>query len=188
MAMDVDATQLLLEVNGGNRASLDVLFQQVYDELRGIAQRRLRHYRPGVTLETTALVHEAYLRLIDQSRVQPRDRSHFLALASRAMRFFLVDYTRSISAQKRGGGDAKIPISAVQLAVEDRTPDLLVLNDALGRLSTVSERLAQVVECRFFGGLSFEEIGTAVGCSVPTVKRDWQRARAWLHHYMEATT
>lgn len=168
------------------REILDELFALAYDELRRAAHFRLRGQRVGETLSTTVLVHEAYVRLADQGRARAVDRAHFLALASRAMRFVLVDHVRARRAAKRGGAAERIPIDEVQLLAEGREPDLLALDEALDRLSAFSPRLGRLVECRFFGGLSYEEIAEVAGISVPTVKRDWVRARAWLLHEMDS--
>jgi RNA polymerase sigma factor (TIGR02999 family) len=186
MAGTESATQLLLDARTGRREAVDSLFVHLYDELRAIAHQRLRRQRPGETLNTTALVHEAYLRLIDQTRVGSADRAHFLALASRAMRFALIDYARSRTAQKRGGAGVDLPLDAVHLVADERAADLMVLNEALEQLTRASERLGRLVEYRFFGGLSYEEIAEITGQSVPTLKRDWTRARAWLYRAMQA--
>ena len=179
-------TELLRRSREGDAEAVDRLVPLVYGELRAIAHRQLRIERSGHTLGTTALVHEAYLRLVDQSRAEFADRAHFLALASRAMRFVLIDYVRSRTAQKRGGADEPIPIDSIEVATESSSADLLALNEALERLAQYSPRLAQLVEYRFFGGLTFEEIAEATGLSVPTVKRDWARARTWLFQVMQA--
>ena len=181
-----EITQLLNLVQNGSTEAENALYDAVYDELRRIAQQRLARNRPGETLNTTALVHEAYLRLVDQAQAGQNDRSHFFALASRAMRFILIDYARKRTAEKRGGNQKDIPLSAIQLGREERTADLLTLNDALDRLTAYSERLGQLVEYRFFGGMTYEEIAEITGWSLPTVKRDWQRARAWLYRAMQA--
>ena len=186
MADQIDTTQLLRDARDGDREAFDRLFGHVYEELRRIAHHRLRRHRRGETLSTTALVHEAYLRLVDQNGAEARDRPHFFALASRAMRFILVDYARARLAKKRGGGAADVPLEAVQIAADERAADVLSLHDALEELAGRNERLSRMVEYRFFGGLSYEEIAEVVGCSVPTVKRDWGRARAWLYHSMRA--
>jgi RNA polymerase sigma factor (TIGR02999 family) len=185
--MPADTTQLLLTARTGDRAAMDRLFARVYDELRLIARERLRRFRPGETLNTTGLVHETYLKLVNPSLVSAKDRAHFLALASRAMRFVLIDHARAQQARKRGGGHAVMPLDGTELAVGDRPPDLLAVDRALDRLRTVSERQSQIVEYRFFGGLSYEEIGEATGRSVSTVKRDWVRARTWLYTYLQET-
>jgi RNA polymerase sigma factor (TIGR02999 family) len=185
MTAEPDTTQLLLDARAGNRAAFDRLFSHVYDALREIAHQRLLKHRPGETLDTTALVHEAYLRLVDQTRAEWRDRAHFFALASRAMRFVLVDYARARTAAKRGGREPDVPLDAVQVAADERATDLVALAEALEGLTGVSPRLGEVVDYRFFGGLTFEEIAEATGMSVPTVKRDWARARAWLYRTMQ---
>ncbi|HEX6070077.1 MAG TPA: sigma-70 family RNA polymerase sigma factor [Longimicrobiaceae bacterium] len=184
MSSQLNTTQLLRDVRDGSRTAFDDLYAHVYEDLRRAAHQRLGRYRSGQTLNTTALVHEAYLRLVDQSEMQWEDRAHFLALASRAMRFILIDHVRSRTAQKRGGADEAVPLEAVQVAVEEQSADLLALNEALEALAAHSSRLAQLVEYRFFGGLTYEEIAEVTGMSVPTVKRDWARARAWLFRAM----
>ena len=160
---------------------LDDVFPAVYEELRRVAHRHLRGERPGHTLGTTALVHEAYLELAKLDHVRWPGHAYVLAAASRAMRRILVDWAVARRAQKRGGGVAAEPLDdAVAMAVE-RGDDLLALDEALDRLTAVSERSARVVECRFFGGMSVEETAEALGTSPATVKRDWTTARAWLN-------
>jgi RNA polymerase sigma factor (TIGR02999 family) len=179
-------TQLLLRVREGSREAFDSLFARTYDELRRLARRRLRGFQPGQTLDTTGLVHEAYLALVDQSRIELADRAHFLALASRALRFILINRAESRRAAKRGSGLAPVPLDDVDAAAGGMDPEaLLALNEALDRLAAYDERLARLVECRFFGGLSYQEIAEATGLSVPTVKRDWTRAQGWLHRLLE---
>ena len=187
MSSPSETTRLLHAARAGDRQAFDRLYEHVYDELREIAHRRLLRHRGRETLNTTALVHEAYLRVADQGGTNWQDRSHFLALASRAMRFVLVDYARSRLAAKRGGGAAGVPIDDLQIAAEESSADLLALHEALQRLAGFSERLSCVVEYRFFGGLTFEEIAQVTGASVPTVKRDWSRARAWLWEALGTT-
>jgi RNA polymerase sigma factor (TIGR02999 family) len=185
MSAQPDTLSLLRARRSGDESVVDALFARMYGELRQIAHQRLRSFRPGETLNTTALVHEAYVKLIDQGRADPQDRAHFLALASRAMRFVLVDYARSRSAAKRGGPVQPVSLDDVQVAGDEGAEDLLQLNRALERLAQADERLAQVIELRFFGHLSHDEIAEATGRSVPTVKRDWTRARAWLFREMQ---
>jgi RNA polymerase sigma factor (TIGR02999 family) len=180
-----DTLALLRAGASGDEAVVAALFARLYDELRQIAHHRLRGFRPGETLNTTALVHEAYVRLVDPGRAQPADRAHFLALASRAMRYVLVDHARAKSAAKRGGGADAVSLDDAHVAADDRAFRLLHVHDALTGLAEASPRLAQVVELRFFGGLSHEEVAAVTGRSVPTVKRDWTRARAWLHRAMQ---
>lgn len=188
MALNQESvTQLLHDARSGNQSALEKVYPVVYDELRRIAHQRLSKHRPGKTLNTTALVHEAYIKLVDQTRAQWNDRAHFFALASRAMRFILIDYARRRTAAKRGGPEANIPLSAVQVAAEERTADLLALDEALNTLAEANERLSQLVEYRFFGGLTYEEIAEVTEWSVPTIKRDWRRARAWLYRAMQET-
>jgi RNA polymerase sigma factor (TIGR02999 family) len=181
-----DSTQLLLKARTGDRAAFDRLFAQVYEELRRIAHQRLQRHRPGETLNTTGLVHEVYLRLIDRTRLELHDREHFLALASRAMRFILVNHAEARAAQKRGSGRAPIPLERVQVAAEGQSMDLLALHQALERLGGYDARLGQLVELRFFGGLTYDEIAEVRGVSVPTVRRDWTRAKGWLYRFMES--
>ncbi len=170
--------------------SIDGLVALTYEELRLIARRHLaRGRRIGVktgTLGTTALVNEAYLKLVDPANAKPRDRAHFLAIAAVAMRHILIDRARSRAARKRGGGKAAVTLDADALAGDDDPQLLLDINDALDRLAIVDPRLAQVVECRFFGGLSEEEIAEVLGVTVRTVQRDWARARMLLRRELSA--
>ena len=160
---------------------LDDVFPAVYQELRRVAHRHLRGERTGHTLDTTALVHEAYLELAKVEQLHWPGRAYMLAAASRAMRRILIDYAVARRAEKRGGGVAAEPLDdAVAMAVS-RGDDLLALDEALERLSAVNERYGRVVECRFFGGMSVEETAEALGTSPATVKRDWTLARAWLN-------
>jgi RNA polymerase sigma factor (TIGR02999 family) len=176
-----EVTQLLQGARGGDRGAFDQLLPLIYDELRAIARRQLRREQVGHTLQPTALVHDAYLKLVDQARVEWRDRAHFLGIAARAMRQVLIDYARRRGAEKRGGDAVRTKLSDQELAVEVPIGELLALNDALDRLAEVDERLRQVVEYRFFGGMADEEIAEALGVSTRTVQRDWLRARAWLY-------
>jgi RNA polymerase sigma factor (TIGR02999 family) len=178
-----DATALLHSSRAGDRRALDELFTLTYDELKRAARHRLGRIRAGETLTTTALVHEAYVRLVDQSRVEWVDRAHFLAIASRAMRFVLIDHLRARAALKRGALEEPVAIEDIQVvdAGPQTDSDLLALNEALERLGSLSPRLGQLIEYRFFGGLTHEEIAEVMGLSVRTVKRDWTRARAWLY-------
>ncbi|MEM1041124.1 MAG: sigma-70 family RNA polymerase sigma factor [Bacteroidota bacterium] len=184
-----DTTQLLLDARAGDGAALDALWPHVYGELRQIARGRLLGHRPGDTLNTTALVHEAYLRLVDGERAGWEGRAHFFALAARTMRFILVDYARARTAQKRGGAQADLRLDGLEVAdgtaTAERAADLLTLDRALDSLAGYDERLARFVEYRFFGGLTYDEIAEVAGCSVATAKRDWQRARTWLYHAMQ---
>jgi RNA polymerase sigma factor (TIGR02999 family) len=174
-------THLLLAWGQGDEAALEALMPLVYDELRKVAARHLRGQRAGHTLQTTALVNEAYLRLIDASQVQWQNRAHFFAVAAHFMRRILVDFARSRNYQKRGGGAQAVDLDDAVIVAPERGADLLALDEALTRLQALNERQAQVVELRYFGGLSEEETSEALKVSVRTVRRDWNFARVWLH-------
>lgn len=163
-----------------NRAALDALYPEVYEELRRLAHQRLRHAYSSGTLDTTALVHEVYLRLSDHTSPRWKNREHFFALASRAMRYIIIDGARAHSTRKRGANPINIPIDSIELAADECAGDLLALDEALDQLSRDDARLGQLIEYKFFGGLTYDEIAEATGMSVPTVKRDWRRARSWL--------
>ena len=175
-------TALLGRAAGGDRAAFDRAVALVYDELRGLAHAQLRRERPGHTLDTGALVHEAYLRLGDGRGPAWEGRGHFLAVAAAAMRRVLVDHARRAHAAKRGGAARPLPLDEA-LARPAALPDdrLLALDEALARLATLDPRQARVVECRYFGGLTEEETAHALGVGLRTVKRDWAKARAWLY-------
>lgn len=182
MDEQVDITGLLQELSRGRPEVLHRLMPVVYDKLRRIAHAQLRGERPGHTLDTTALVHEAYLKLIDLRQVEWRDRAHFFAMAARLMRRILIDYARAKKREKRGGGALHVPLAeALDAPVGATADDLLALDEALARLEARSERQCRVVECRCFAGLSLEETAAALGISVATVKRDWTFSRAWLN-------
>lgn len=170
---------------GGAREPLDQVVALTYQDLRAIAHRRLAAREHGGTLSTTALVHEAYLKLFDQSRGGWQDVAHFLALASVAMRHVLIDRARERSALKRGGERRRITLDDDVLAIEDQSDALLQLDDALERMAQLEPRLAQVVECRFFGGLTEEETAAALGLHVRTARRDWVKARVLLRRLLE---
>jgi len=177
-----EVTQLLQRLKDGDRDALDRLFPLVLAELRRAAGRLLVQERVGHTLQPTALVHEAYLKLAGQAGVDWQNRSHFLAVSARAMRQILVDHARKRNAAKRGGGAVHAPLTAADhVAVNLPVAELLSLNDALDRLDAVEPRLRQVVEFRFFAGMTEEEIAEALGVTPRTVQRDWVKARAWLH-------
>ena len=182
--MPEDITALLREARTGDREALDRLFPLLYDELRGVAHRRLAAERSDHTLNTTGLVHEAYIKLVDQTRVRWKDRAHFFAMAARGMRWILVDYARRHASAKRGGGLRRVPLDAADLSAQDRADTLLELNEALERLSGLDERLGKVVECRFFGGLTEEETAAALGVTSRTVRRDWLKARGLLYAWL----
>ena len=176
-----DITGLLMAWGSGDKAALDRLIPLLYQELRRLARRQMRRERQGDTLQTTALVNEAYLRLVDYERVQARDRNHFLAIAAQAMRRILVERARSRRSDKRGSNPQRISLDEVTEVAEARAADLLALDEALQALSTIDPRKAQLVELRYFGGLTIEETANVLGVSTPTVERDWHTARIWLH-------
>ena len=176
-----DATQLLAQVRDGDENAVDALFAVVYDELHGLANNCLRGRQRGNTLQPTALVHEAYLRLIRQDLSSPAaDRKHFLALAARAMRAIIVDHARARYSQKRGGGRQRVPLDDALAQFEDRCTDLLALDEALTELSEMDPRQSRIVELRFFGGLNEQEVAELLSVSLRTVEREWRFARAWL--------
>jgi RNA polymerase sigma factor (TIGR02999 family) len=185
MSSTPDATDLVIDVRIGDTNAVDRLFPVVYDELRRIAHIHLASERPDHTLSTTALVHEAYLKLVDQSRMKWQDRVHFCAIASRAMRRILIDHARQRNALKRGGREDPLRLDDVVVAINESASTLLAIDDALDRLADMDERSAKVVEYRFFGGLMEEEIAEVLGTSTRTVRRDWVKARAWLHKEMD---
>lgn len=175
-------TDLLQRASAGDASALDAAFPLVYEQLRQLAHRQLSRESPGHTLDTTSLVHEAYLRLVDQNRGQWRDRAHFMAISAMAMRRILVDHARRHGAVKRGAGVRPLQLENIDaLAVEERADMLVALDDALARLATFDARQAKVVECRFFGGLTEEETAEVMSVSARTIKRDWAKARAWLY-------
>lgn len=179
-----EVTRLLQRASEGEAGALQQVLAMLHDRLRGIAHRQLIGEGAGHTLETDGLVHEAYLRLAGLDRIQWRDRQHVLAMAARTMRRVLIDYAEQRRAHKRGGGELAVSLDEIDgaAAVVDRHADELhALDEALARLAEFSPRLAQVVECRFFVGLSIEETAEALDLSVSTVKRDWTTARAWLN-------
>jgi RNA polymerase sigma factor (TIGR02999 family) len=169
------------EPDTGRHADYDELFPLVYGELRRIAAREMRREKPGRTLQTTALVHEAYLRLIKDASLSFESRAHFLGIAARAMREILIEHARARAARKRGGGAVRLTLSDVVAPVPSPAIDVLALDEALQRLARLDERHARVVELRYFGGLSVEETAAALDLSPATVKRAWTLARAWLY-------
>ena len=179
--MHKDVTALLLEWSGGNRAALDELMPLIYGEFRQLATRALSRERPNHTLQSTALAHELYLKLIDQKRAQWRDREHFFAMASQIIRRILVDYARRLHAQRRGGLDTRITLDEALAPQQDRDLNLVELDNALEALSQIDSQQARIIELRFFGGLSIEATGRILGVSPSTVNREWNLARAWLY-------
>jgi RNA polymerase sigma factor (TIGR02999 family) len=183
-----DVTTLLLEWGGGKRQALDELMPLVYDQLRQLAARELRRERPNHTLHSTALVHEAYLKLIDQHRVQWKDREHFFAIASQAIRRILVTYARSRNASKRGGGETLLAFDESIALPGGKDLDLVRLDDALESLSRLDPQQARIIELRFFGGLSIQGTAKVLEISTSTVNRDWNLARAWLHRELSRSS
>lgn len=175
---DPDVTQLLHRWNGGDKEALEQLAPLVYSELRKVAKRHMMRERSGHTLESTALVHEAYMRLVDQNNPRFQNRAHFYAVAAEMARRILVDYAKARNAKKRGG--PKVPLELAPEPFEKQDTDVIALHDALEELAKLSQRQAKVVELRYFGGLSVEETAEVLGVSTPTVKRDWLVARAFL--------
>ena len=182
---EADITKLLLNWSGGDREALDRLLPLVYTQLRQMAHLRLREQSPDHTLNTTALVHEAYLKLVDTNQVQWHDRAHFLAAASRLMRNILVDYWRKKKAHKRGGEQQRVDLDEALLMPEGQAETVLDLDDALTRLEQLSPRQSKVVEHRYFGGLTAEESARVLDVSRATVERDLKAARAWLARELE---
>jgi RNA polymerase sigma-70 factor (ECF subfamily) len=180
MPADRDVTALLDEWNRGDRAALDQLLPLVYRELRGIAARQLHRERNGHTLQPTALVHEAYLRLVDQRRVDWHDRAHFFGIAAKVMRRILVDHARRQAARKRGDNLQRVPLEDVVDRSAMTEIPVLGLDHALSRLEQVDCGLARIVELRAFGGLTIDEAAHVLNVSPSTVKRDWRAAKAWL--------
>lgn len=172
-------SELLVQWKAGDQQALDRLVPLLYKELREIARAHLQRERPGHTLQSAALVHEAYLRLLDQKPFDTENRMHFLAVASRLMRQILVDYARSRGAAKRGA-DLRVELDGAVIAARERDIDVLALDDALTQLTELDEQQGRIVEMRFFAGLSVEEIGEVLGISRSTVKREWNVAKAWL--------
>jgi len=182
MAEDqLSATELLLRAGAGEPGAVEGMFPLVYAELRRIAHRHLTRESTGRTLSTTELVHEAYLKLIDQTRVEWQGHAHFLGVAAIAMRRILVDRARGRRRLKRGGEQARVPLESVDLSADDRADLVVALDEALDRLRELDERQARVVECRFFGGMSEEETAEALGIGLRTARRDWAKARSWLY-------
>jgi RNA polymerase sigma factor (TIGR02999 family) len=174
-------SELLASYGRGDKESLDQLMPVVYDELRRQAARYLRREQAGHTLQTTALIHEAYVRLVDQRNMQWQNRAHFFGIAAQMMRRILVDHARSKKRAKRGGSDVRVSLGDATVAGKGQDLDVVALDEALQRLAQIDEQQSRVVELRFFSGLSVEETAEVMGISKSTVKRDWSMAKAWLH-------
>jgi len=175
-----DVTLLLKELSAGKEGAEEMLLPLIYDELRALARHFMGHERTGHTLQTTALVHEAYLRLCGSNQESWNDKAHYMRLAARAMRRVLIDHARRKSSQKRGGGAHKTTLEPGMAIQIDDTIDLLALDQALCKLAALDDRLSQVVELRYFCGLTVEETAKVLGASPRTVKSDWKMAKAWL--------
>jgi RNA polymerase sigma factor (TIGR02999 family) len=186
MDQDADITTQLAAWRDGEPAAREQLFPLVYDELRRIAHRQMTRERVGHTLDTTALVHEAYLKLVDQTRADWTDRSHFFAVAANAMRRILVDYARRYRTEKRGSGQRHVSLTDTMLVADERADTLLAVDDALEQLASIDPRLTRVVECRFFAGLTEEETAEVLGVTARTVRRDWTKAKGWLHQTLQS--
>ncbi|PYS59722.1 MAG: RNA polymerase subunit sigma-70 [Acidobacteria bacterium] len=182
MASDSDnVTRLLLEWGDGNQQALEALVPLIYKELRNLAHNFLYRERPGHTLQTTALVHEAYLKLIDQNDARWQNRAHFFAIAAQAMRRILIDSARKHAAVKRGGPQEELSLDEVADIALEPDSNLLKLDEALNELAKIDPRQSRIVELRYFGGLTIEETAEVISVSPATVKREWMMARAWLH-------
>jgi RNA polymerase sigma-70 factor (ECF subfamily) len=181
-------TDLLVQWSGGDEAALAELTPLVYEELRRVAHHYLSEQRPGHTLQTTALVNEAYLRLADQTNPRWQNRAHFFAVAARAMRQILVSYARTQQAQKRGGGALKIDLDEAALIAPKESKEIVDLHEALEQLSELDSRKAQVVELKYFGGLNYDEIAEVLKISRITARRDWEFAKLWLYTELHSAT
>jgi RNA polymerase sigma-70 factor, ECF subfamily len=177
-------TLLLNRMQQGDRAAAEEASSRIYGELHRIASREMRRERPGHTLQTTALVNEAYLRLSASGSLQIQSRGHFMAVASQQMRRILVDHARAAGAQRRGGGAVQVDLEAVPAGAGGRSLNLLLLDESLAELEKIAPRAAKVVELRYFGGYTDKEVLEALGISLATVRRDWEYARSWLFHRM----
>ncbi len=180
-AVPINVTQLLIGWGKGDKVALDELIPIVYDELRRQAARYLRRERVGHTLQTTALIHEAYLRLIDQKNVEWQNRAQFFGIAAQLMRRILVDHARTRKRVKRGGSDIRVSLADAEAFVKAQDLDVVALSEALDRLERIDEQQSRIVELRFFSGLTVEETAAVLDISPATVKRDWSMAKAWLH-------
>ncbi len=179
-----DVTQALISASAGDQLAGDLLWQMTYQELHRIAQRHLYRERADHTLSATALVHEAYLRLVDQDRIEWQNRAHFFSVASQVCRRILVDYARKRRAQKRGGARARVTLDDAAASVDGESDEILALHEALERLAVLDQRLAKLVECRYYGGLSEIETAEVLGVSERTVRRDWLKAKGWIYQQL----
>lgn len=176
-----DITRLLQDVSGNKRGAMDELLPLVYDELRALAHRQHLRFSDLKTLNTTAILHEAYLKLVDHDQIDWKGRSHFFCVAARAMRQILLDYVRARNSQKRGGGQVHLSLEEDLLISDEEGDELMALDEALKILEKLNPRQSQIVECRFFGGMTIDETASVLDVSSATVKRDWNVAQAWLY-------
>ena len=179
-----EITELLEQWSGGNQSALDRLYPLVYEELRRLARSYMKREHKGHTLQTTALINEAYVRLVDQHNVHWQNRSHFFAISAQIMRRILVDHARRYLQAKRGGGALRVSLDEVMIVASERSEEVLMLDEALGNLARLDPRRCQVVELRYFAGLNNEEIASVLKISENTVTRDWNLARAWLYQQL----
>jgi RNA polymerase sigma factor (TIGR02999 family) len=180
-------TQLLAAASDGDQAALDALLPVVYNELRRLADHYLRQERPDHTLQATALVHEAYLRLVDQTNISWQNRAHFFSVAAQVMRHILVDHARAHKAEKRGGGEQKLSLDEAISFFAERDVNLVALDEALNELTKLDAQQGRIVELRFFGGLTIEESAEVLKITPGTVRYDWRMAKAWLHRALSNT-
>jgi RNA polymerase sigma-70 factor (ECF subfamily) len=185
MPSDIDITALLVDWNNGDKSAMERLLPLVEKELHRLAHAYMRREDPNHTLQTTALINETYLRLVDQRKVQWQNRAHFFGIAAQIMRRILLNYARDQNRQKRGGKAIHVSISQALIMPEEKDREIIALNDALNRLEAIDERKAKVVELRFFGGLTVEEVAEVLKVSTVTVLRDWAFAKAWLSREMK---
>lgn len=181
VAASPQVTELLIEWSNGNKEALDKLIPLVYQELRRLARHYMRRERAGHSLQTSALVNEAYIRLVAQRKVTWQNRAHFFAVAAQLMRRILVDHARKYTNKKRGGEFRRETLDEAAVLIDERAGDLLALDEALQRLAAMDPRKGQVVELRYFGGLNIEETAEVMKLSAPTVQREWRMAKAWLY-------
>ena len=177
-----EVTRLLLDWSNGDKTALDKLMPLIYEELRRLAHRYMSRERAGHTMQTTALVNEAYVRLINRKNVHWQDRAHFFAIAAELMRTILVDHARSHATAKRGGGARKLSLDEVLVVSQERAADVVALDEALNALAVIDPKQSRIVELRFFGGLTIEETAEVLDLSAATIKREWTTAKAWLYH------
>jgi RNA polymerase sigma-70 factor, ECF subfamily len=180
-----ELTQLLVDWSNGDQEAINILMPLVYEELRRLARNYMRRERPGHSLQTSALINEVYLRLIDQKNISWKNRAHFFGISARLMRQILVDHARSHKYAKRGGDMLKVPLDEAADIGEKRASDIVALDDALKSLAVIDEQQCHIVELRFFGGLTIEETAEVLGLSHATIEREWSMARAWLRREMK---